>query len=141
MRFIAMVLFVILLPSSIVFACKCRQPPAPKVALEASSAVFSGKVTNIETDNQGIVRITFEISRTWKGTKESSVKVSTATTSAACGYKFKKGESYLVYCYRSDSRGKKPGILHTNICTRTRSLKMAVDDLKELGEGKKPKPA
>jgi hypothetical protein len=41
------------------------------------------------------------------------------------------GKSYLVYAY-----GKE--VFETGICTRTRDLDKASDDLKELGEGKEP---
>jgi hypothetical protein len=119
------------------WSCSCIAPPPPKTALEKSAAVFAGKVTAIE--RQGLkYRVTFEISRTWKGTRGKTIDVTTATSGAACGFGFKKGSSYLVYCYAPDKNAKKPVLLGTNICTRTKSHASAKADLKDLGPGKKP---
>jgi hypothetical protein len=119
------------------WSCSCIVPPPPKQALKGSAAVFAGKVTAVKRDGLQ-VRVTIEVSKTWKGTKGKTVEVTTASSGAACGYGFKKGTSYLVYCYAAGKKGAKPMPLSTNICTRTRTLAAAKDDLKELGPGKKP---
>ena len=119
------------------WSCSCIAPPPPKQALKKSAAVFAAKVTDIERDARRY-EVTFKITRTWKGTKGKDVTVVTALNSAACGYNFKKGKSYLVYCYQPKKDGKPFGPLSTNICTRTKPMERAKADLKELGEGKKP---
>jgi len=123
--------------SNSAWACSCVPPPPPKQALAKSAAVFAGKVTDVKRDGFQL-RVTFEVSKAWKGTKGKTVEVTTATESAACGYGFKKGTSYLVYCYAPKAKGKKATVLSTNICTRTKTLASAKGDLKELGPGKKP---
>ena len=117
-------------------ACSCAPPPPPKKALEAAQAVFLGKVIKIEKPADknrgfGAVTITFEVSTNYKGVKTKQVTVRTASSGAACGYGFAKGNSYLVYCYSSD-KGK---TLSTNICTRTRTKKNAKADIKAIGPG------
>ncbi|MCH8047450.1 MAG: hypothetical protein IID44_27465 [Planctomycetes bacterium] len=79
----------------------------------------------------GPITVTFEVSTNYKGVKTKQVKVRTASSGAACGYGFAKGNSYLVYCYSSD-KGK---TLSTNLCTRTRSKKNATADIKAIGPG------
>lgn len=115
-------------------ACSCIEPPPPKQAMEASSAVFSGKVVEIQQGQQQFApkRVTFEVDRSYKGVDAGRVVVTTASDSAMCGFGFQQGKSYLVYCHG----GKEA--LGTNICTRTKNIEAAADDLKELGEGKKP---
>ena len=99
--------------------------------------MFSGKVTAV-TRTGRFLKVTVAISRTWKGTKGKTVVVTTASSGAACGYGFKKGTSYLVYCYSTSKKPVKAAPLRTNICTRTRPLASSKGDLKELGPGKKP---
>jgi len=112
-------------------ACKCAAPPAPKKALEQAKAVFAGKVTKIEKAPEYGRLIHFAVSKTWKGVDKKTVTVKTGMGGGDCGYGFTKGKAYLVYCY-----GKKE--LSTNVCTRTRSLDRAQEDLKEIGPGKEP---
>lgn len=122
---------------STLFACSCRRPPAPKKALEQSVAVFSGKVTAIEKNGFSL-NVTFSIERTWKGTAGKTIVVANPSSGAACGNSFKMGQSYLVYCYKVQ-KPKEGDPLRTNLCTRTKSLKAAKADIKEIGPGKKPK--
>ena len=132
----ACALFVVL-SSSAVWACSCAPPPPPKKSLAVSAAVFAGKVKTIERNGR-LLKVTLEISRTWKGTKGKTVVVTTAASGAACGFGFKKGSSYLVYCYKPRGKGAKPVALVVSLCSRTRPLERAKEDLKELGPGKKP---
>lgn len=125
-----------MLTAGIADACSCLRPPPPKKALAKSAAVFAGKVKSVK--KVGVKHVVeIEIMRTWKGTKGKTVTVETATNSAACGYGFKVGTSYLVYCY-APPKGSKVKVLKTNICTRTKTLKSAKADLDALGKGKKP---
>ncbi|MCE9545338.1 MAG: hypothetical protein K8T25_07460 [Planctomycetia bacterium] len=125
---IAAVALVLTAPYAI--ACKCAPPPPPKEALAGSSAVFSGKVIQVEQNGRR-KQVTFEVDRAWKGVDAARVVVSTATDSAACGVSFEQGKSYLVYCH---GQGKE---LSTSLCTRTKTLDSADEDLKDLGEGQR----
>ena len=115
--------------SSEAMACKCALPPGPKKALADSDAVFLGKVTAIEDKGAARVKVTFEVLTNLKATKVKKVSVSTGRGGGDCGYRFKLGESYLVYCYG------KPEALSTNICTRTRPAADAKADLAALSDG------
>lgn len=125
-------------------ACRCVPPPPPKKALEAAAAVFVGKAAKIEPDEaRSFVVVTFEVRTFWKGADTKTVQVRTPGSSAACGNEFAKDQWYLVYCHAEPDEtrpGEKepPLVLHTNLCSRTRALKDAAEDLKELGKGKTP---
>lgn len=127
-------LLTLVLTVQIAAACSCIEPPPPKQALEQASAVFSGKVVEIQQGQQQFApkRVTFEVDRSFKGVEAGRVVVTTAADGAMCGFGFQQGKSYLVYCY-----GDKEA-LSTNLCTRTKSIETAGGDLKDLGEGKKP---
>ncbi len=82
----------------------------------------------------------FQVQKWWKGNLSNEVilvtdqtRTSDGTTSVGdCGLGFEKGEPYLIYAY-----GKEKG-LGTDACTRTKKLKRAKADLKQLGEGNDP---
>jgi hypothetical protein len=57
----------------------------------------------------------------------SQVTLVTGYGQVDCGYPFRMGESYVVYAYRSPT-----GQLSTGICTRTRPVANATDDLTYL---------
>jgi hypothetical protein len=123
------------LSAGIASACSCAPPPPPKQALEQSAAVFSGKVTAIR--QEGFTKhVTFEVTSAWKGAPGAKVTIQTAADGATCGYGFKVGDKFLVYCYQNPQDKR---ILATNICTRTKPLAEAAEDLKDLGPGEKPK--
>lgn len=58
--------------------------------------------------------------------------MNTSTACCICGYPFRVGERYLVYA--SNGYEGEPE-LWTNICTRTKSLANAANDVKVLGKG------
>jgi hypothetical protein len=76
----------------------------------------------------GAVRVDFTEVVAFRGIQASTVNVVTAGNSAACGYVFKQGERYLVYASRAADR---TGLV-TGICSRTRLLENAEDDLRFL---------
>jgi hypothetical protein len=116
------------------WACRCKPPPPPKEALKNAAAVFAGKVSAKKAG--GEVVVTFDVSKAWKGVDAKTITVRTPRDSAACGFTFEMEKSYLIYAHR-DSEGAEAK-LSTNICTRTKLLSEAKDDLIELGEGKVP---
>ncbi len=118
-------------------ACSCTPPDSPAHELDRAAAVFAGRVTKTEDPATGPIvgsmdpiTVTFEISTVWKGAAKPTLSVTTARSGASCGFTFTKGEEYLVYASASDAR------LHVSLCSRTRRLTDAADDLKELGPGK-----
>jgi hypothetical protein len=121
----------------VALACTCVPPPSPTEAREDAAAVFSGKVVQIKRhkpaeDIFGGVEVVFRVDRAWKGVNKGTARVFTSSQSAACGYRFSKGHTYLVYA-SGNSRGR----LSTSICSRTKRLKDAREDLDALAAGKK----
>lgn len=122
----------------IVSACSCAQPSSPKESIGQSTAVFAGKVVDIDvpsgivTSSGDSVKVTFEVSEIWKGSDYKTLVITTARDSATCGYDFKKNEEYIVYAYGEENK------LSTDICSRTKLLTNAQEDLQELGDGNLP---
>lgn len=124
-------------------ACSCAMPAAVKEELERKTAVFSGKVLRVEQptakpvmSSMDPVKITFQVNTVWKGQVKAEETVYTAMSSASCGYdKFAVQKEYIVFA------GGTPEHLETNICTRTKSLASAGEELAILGTGSAPIPA
>lgn len=114
----------------LVWACKCVPPPEPAEALKASSAVFVGKVTDVkEKEGERHKTVTMVATKGWKGIKGRDVVVSTSASSASCGFGFAKDMEYLVYA-RADDKGN----YTVTLCSRSKSLAAAGEDIKELGK-------
>lgn len=138
-------------------ACSCVPPGAPRDEAARARAVFVGEVVEVapageaakksggkcaqETGwhlavpNEGGVRVRFKVSRVWKNVAGGEVVIKTPASSAACGYAFRKGESYVVYAYGGDDA---LGQLTTGLCSRTRPVSAAEEDLRDLGAGEPP---
>ena len=137
-------------------ACTCMATPSPCASYKDTPVVFVGLVTSIEEDKVDIVRFGetrtvrtgllahFTVEEPLKGIKVKTVDVATGGGGGDCGYPFKEGLRYLVYAYRSedealnssmsrtvigDGRSSKPARLSANICSRTRPLENATDDV------------
>jgi len=112
-----------------VWACSCMLPPPPGEAADQSDAVFVGEVTamDLQAASSGlqVVRVSFRVLGSLKGVDRTAV-VYTNESSAACGYSFEEGDRYLVYA------GQSNGQLHTGLCSRTKRLAQAAEDLKAL---------
>lgn len=124
------------LVAEVAFACTCVPPRSPAEERERAAAVFSGKVLQIKRhksaeDIFGGVEVVFRVDKAWKGARNRTVSVFTSSQSAACGYSFSKGHTYLVYASANSG-----GRLSTSICSRTKRLKDAREDLDELGNGR-----
>lgn len=149
-------------------ACSCMAPPPPAEALAESDHVFEGRVTAIDQTDAGAaadprgdgdlagggappppplpgaLTVTFEVVRTWKGADAEKFSVVTAGNTAACGFPFEEGETYLVYATAGDHdedgadddvEGPLPG---TGLCSRTKAIPDAGEDLAALGAGVVP---
>ena len=124
--------------TTVVNACSCIQPAPPQESLEQSTSVFAGKVIDIDVPSGIVVssadpvKVTFEVSKIWKGTNYKTLVVTTSRYEESCGYLFKQGEEYIVYTYGEGDK------LNTGICSRTKLLANAQEDLRELGEDNLP---
>lgn len=141
-----------------VSACDC-----PKISIEddfeMSTMIFSGKVTGFEyrknipnqiresqtdiSSNQAdyeTMVVKFQVEQWWKGEAPPIVFLITNQLKYAdgsgryrsCDFRFYENESYLIY-----ASGNKDE-LRTSICRRTKILTKAGEDLRSLGDGKKP---
>ena len=135
--------------------CSCMPSRPPTVARDSAHAVFSGRVVELLdrpvplpdstlrglarrdaeleyfVKSAGRLRVTIAVDAVWKGVIKPSMEVYTSTIECCtCGYPFELGKEYLVYAYRASN-----GQLHTSICTRTRLLTQAAEDLVALGPG------
>jgi hypothetical protein len=117
-------------------ACSCALSGPPCEAYFQVDAVFVGEAQTITTVDGPAGRpyqqrlITFATRRALRGVDTPTVRVITGMGGGDCGYNFTIGEQYLVYAYRSKDGAE----LSTGICTRTRPLSQAVDDLRYFDE-------
>jgi hypothetical protein len=112
-------------------ACTCLPAPPPSEALERADFVFTGEVTEVRRPEntppgQGEIVYTFDIGQAIKGAVKSPFEVVSAASGAACGRSFARGQAYLVYARSKDGRAR------DNLCSRTRRLEDAGEDLEFL---------
>jgi hypothetical protein len=72
--------------------------------------------------------VKFAVLKQWKGTPSKSVELVTRLTGEACGFPFEEKKEYLVYV------AAEPKDLQTGICTGTKNLSEAVQEMTELDE-------
>ena len=137
--------------------CSCLPKPSPAVARDASAAVFSGRVVALldrrvaphdstpegsprrdgesayvaKTTRQ--LRVTIEVLEVWKGDIPARTEVYTANECCVCGFPFELGKDYLIYAGRASR-----GALAVSLCSRTRELSKADEDIAGLGPGVAP---
>jgi hypothetical protein len=115
-------------------ACSCIGTRPACQAFWDPGAVFVGRVLSIEPSASSggpspeTRRVRFEIAEPFHGVSEPAVDVFTGSGGGDCGYAFTVGESYLVYAYQSERSPR----LSTGICSRTRPLSGAAEDLAYL---------
>ncbi|MGH9905111.1 MAG: SpaA isopeptide-forming pilin-related protein [Pyrinomonadaceae bacterium] len=112
-------------------ACSCAGTPAPCQEYWQTPVVFAGTVTysSKASSNQENYQwprrlVRFTIDEAFRGVDGVEVDVMTGFSDADCGYGFRLGGQYLVYADRQED-----GRLTTSICTRTRPLSDAKEDL------------
>ena len=126
------------------FACSCAFPASAspqeitQQELSRSDAVFAGEAVDIDkpqpvTSSIAPMKVTFQVSETWKGAERETLDVQTAVSDASCGYPFDEGESYLVFA----SKGIfcEEGELEVGLCGSTKPLSGAETELAALGPG------
>lgn len=112
-------------------ACSCVKL-TPAEGFTSSYAVFTGEVIDIEKNRStpfGGLEVTLRVKQLWKGDPAEEIKVHTAGSSAACGYGFVEGTTYLVYAVRDDADP-----LRVSLCSRTAPVERAKEDLDALGK-------
>jgi len=115
-------------------ACSCAYI-GPLEMYKSADGVFTGVVTTkTAVDQYGIpfFRVGFRVTGVWKGINTSTVHVSTSSSGASCGVNLLPTEEYLVYAF---DYGESPsGPWRTHLCTRTRRLEYAQEDLEAIGD-------
>ncbi len=117
-------------------ACSCAPPPEPEKALAAAALVVEGTVLEGPTPHEGKHRYTFEVKRTWKGTSGGRLIIETPTNGAACGRTYAVGNSYFLYVGTYDGQ-----VGFDSLCSRTRPMDGASEDIAALGDGTPVRPA
>jgi hypothetical protein len=108
-------------------ACSCAGPGLSCDAAWRADAVFVGHVVSIESPSTGGRLVRLAVIEAFRGFQLSQVTLVTGYGQGDCGYPFRMGESYVVYAHRSPTDQ-----LSTSICTRTRPVVNATDDLTYL---------
>ena len=102
------------------------EPKSVKNTLKKSTAVFSGEVLETKS-GVNFLQARFRVERSWKGVEADEVFVLTDGSAESPHYRV--GENYLVFA------GIRDGKLFTGLCSRTKKLEYAQEDLQQLGEG------
>src|SRR6267378_2267102 len=124
----------LLLSASYGLACTCVPERPPCEAFGSARAVFIGKVVGsrerrTQKNEDGTIttydvgEIYFRVDESFGGIQGSRVVIHSGTGGGDCGYWFIRAKRYLVYAYGDASNWS------TGICTRTRPLTEAAEDL------------
>ena len=122
---------IFLWPAEPAEACSCMAFPADTekavaMAYAQADVVFLGDITAMRNTSLGILRqreVTFSVRDRWKGSIADTTLVRTNIGEIACGYGFKKRNSYLVFAYWDQRRQH----LTTSFCDLNRSEAKARD--------------
>ena len=103
-------------------ACSCAGPGSPCQAVGRADTVFVGRVVRSVSGNG---QVDFAVVEPLRGVQDWQVRINNGPGN--CAYSFTTGESYLVYTYRTPD-----GQMSTSMCTRTRPVADAAEDLAYL---------
>ena len=123
-------------------ACSCVGQGPPCERFWEAQAVFVGRVVEIEPYPSGDIpyignrRVRLDVLEPFRGVTTSDVEVITGSGGGDCGYPFRRGGTYLVYASAANNSSR----LATGICTRTRALGDANEDL-AYGRGLRSAPS
>jgi hypothetical protein len=142
MLFLGSALCVGLLVPGTARACDCSDSGPPCRAFVNTQAIFIGKVVRLGTlatklpsgDIVNYILATFEVERSFRGVNGAIVEVVTEDVGGQCGFEFKQGQRYLVYANAFPAAGK----LYAGICSRTRAIAEADEDLEYLNHKDDP---
>lgn len=120
-------------------ACSCAFPGTVNEAKQNNDVVFDGTVKGkkepvrlFTKSSADPVTWAFEVHEIWKGKVSPSIEVTSAQSSASCGFEFQEGMRYIVYARNSGDS------LEVSLCSRTALHSAAGQDLAELGIGSVP---
>ncbi|HXW06711.1 MAG TPA: hypothetical protein VD833_15855 [Vicinamibacterales bacterium] len=115
-------------------ACSCPRSGPPCQATWSADVVFLGTVRSIEEvphetlgSRYTELLVSFDVDRGIVNATTGRLDVVTGRGGGSCGYAFKAGRRYLVYAWKGPGGG-----LSTGICSRTRPVEDAEEDLRYL---------
>ena len=104
-------------------ACSCAGSTLPCEAAGQADAIFVGHVVAIASaTGSPTSQVELAVVEQFRGLRSPQITLSMGGSN--CDYPFTMGESYIVYAHRSQD-----GQLSTSICTRTRPVAEANEDL------------
>jgi hypothetical protein len=111
-------------------ACSCFPATSIEDAIRATDSVLEARVTALRkaADNPEQYVVVLDVKKSHKGAPGPHLEVITEVETAMCGYPFQPGRDYLVYAHRNGER------LEVGLCSRTRPIAEAADDLRVLGD-------
>ena len=118
----------LLLSASNASACECPAPESPARAFNQSDVVFSGKMIGMRPSKTSREKIQyrFQVGNVWKGPEKNGNLFIENFNQSKCSFTFDKDAKYLVYADKSE------GVFSATICSRTRELSTAGEDLEFL---------
>ena len=132
MRFLAGFVFVsFVLVSPRLLACSCSEPDFPDAVKDATH-VFRGTVSKIVGAGDKMRRVSFSVSRTWKGS--APVDVLAHHELSTCEMGFEAGKEYLIVV-----KGNEP--VYVNICSSSKPAAEASREFVYLEKRFPAKPA
>ncbi len=130
---IAIVVSMFFLSAATATACSCIGGQPPCQAYGEASAVFLGTVieskfvkTKTGDFEHDVRSVRLSIDTAFRGVEGGEVEITTGTGGGDCGFNFRQAQQYLVYAHAYE------GKLSTSICSRTRLVSSAQEDLKYL---------
>ena len=134
------------------FSCNCDTLPLKDEVRKADIIIHASviSINRIKIENQSkdysiiptyLQHVTVQIKETFKGRiKFDTVSIYTGLGKGDCGYLFKQGQSYIIYCEWKrkfyDNKyfvKRKKKFLYTSICRRTRPVEnKEIEKLKRL---------
>ena len=135
MRVILLALAALAASESLAEACSCMSSGPPCQATWQADAVFAARVLSIgpvvagdRPFDSSRRRVRMRVTEAFRNVAVGEVDVFTGSGGGDCGYNFVVGSDYLIYAYRHPKDGR----LGTGICSRTRPIGDAADDLRYL---------
>lgn len=105
-------------------ACSCARAGSPCEGVGQADSVFVGRVVSVESSGLGGT-VDLAVVEPFRGGLNWQVRIDNGPGN--CAYSFTAGESYLVYTHKTPD-----GRMGTSMCTRTRPVADAAEDLSYL---------
>jgi hypothetical protein len=116
-------------------ACSCMDSGPPCEAWGKADGVFMGRVVHVSRFDVRVnsqlnvtetyLRVRFQVESAFRGVAVGTVEIMTSADSGGgCGYPFELNRRYVVYAHRGPNN-----LLSTSICSRTRRVENAAEDV------------